>query len=144
MRKQTLFFSILLLCSFLVDAQEKYRAIHWDLEDGLSQAETYHIIKDVNGFLWIGTRGGLSRFDGSTFKNYYYDPQKEGTINASFTGGGLVEDSLHNIWIGTDKGIFRYDINADTFSQFLPDGGLDSPLPIIFPLTVTRDTVFCL
>jgi ligand-binding sensor domain-containing protein len=39
--------------------QNKYRAVHWGLDEGLSQGVTYHIIKDVNGFLWIGTENGL-------------------------------------------------------------------------------------
>ena len=43
------------------DALYKYRAVHWGLENGLSQACVYHMLKDVNGFLWIGTQGGLSR-----------------------------------------------------------------------------------
>lgn len=49
---------------------EKYRAVHWGLDEGLSQGETYHMIKDINGFLWIGTRYGLNRFDGNSFKVY--------------------------------------------------------------------------
>jgi ligand-binding sensor domain-containing protein len=77
------------------------------------------MLKDVNGFLWIGTAGGLSRFDGSRFKNYYHDPQKPGTIDAGKTDHGLVEDSLHNIWIGADNGLYRYDIKANTFAHFL-------------------------
>jgi signal transduction histidine kinase/streptogramin lyase len=141
--KQIIILLISLLSSLFVTAQDKYRAVHWGLEDGLSQAETFHTVKDINGFLWIGTRGSLSRFDGNTFKNYYYDPKKTGTINATFMGAGLVEDSLHNIWIGTDRGLYRYDIKADTFSQFLPEGGLESPLTIIFPLMATKDTLFC-
>jgi len=50
-------------------AQEKYRAVQWGLKEGLAQAEVSHFLKDVNGFLWIGTADGLSRFDGSRFKN---------------------------------------------------------------------------
>jgi len=101
-------------------AQERYRAVHWGIEDGLAQGEVYRMIKDVNGFLWAGTGGGLSRFDGSRFKNYYHDPKKTGTINAAAVGGGMVEDSLHNIWIGTNNGLVRYDIQADTFAHFFP------------------------
>ncbi|MGZ8559668.1 MAG: ligand-binding sensor domain-containing protein, partial [Chitinophagaceae bacterium] len=118
-------------------AQEKYRAVKWGLNEGLSQGSAHFMLKDVNGFLWIGTQGELSRFDGSVFKNYYYDPNKSGTINAKNTGGGMVEDSLHNIWIGTDKGVYRYDIKADTFTLFLPA----TPYTAVF--AATRDEVFC-
>lgn len=142
MRNQIFILAISLLLAQGVLAQDKYRAVHWDLQDGLSQAETYHMIKDVNGFLWIGTKGNLSRFDGSTFKNFYYDPKKTGTIDASYTGGGLVEDSLHNIWIGTDIALFRYDIKAETFSKFEADE--KSPFRFISPMTATKDTLFCL
>lgn len=116
----------------------KYRAVHWSIEEGLSQACATFMLKDVNGFLWIGTQGGLSRFDGSVFKNYYHDPNKSGTINAGNTGGGMVEDSLHNIWIGTDKGVYRYDIKADTFTLLLPA----KPYAAVF--WATRDEVFCI
>jgi len=120
------------------NAQQKYRAVKWGLNEGLSHGSVFHMIKDVNGFLWIGTQNELSRFDGSVFKNYYHDPNKPGTINAGNTGGGMVEDSLHNIWIGTDKGVCRYDIQADTFTSFLPA----TPYTVVFG--ASRDEVFCL
>ena len=66
-------------------AQEKYRAKHWDTKDGLSQACVFNMRQDVNGFLWMGTQGALSRFDGREFKNFYHDPKKSGTINAKNT-----------------------------------------------------------
>ena len=63
-----------------ISAQEKYRAVHWNLEDGLSQAVTNGMIKDVNGFLWTTTEYGLNRFDGNIFKNYFHDHKKKETI----------------------------------------------------------------
>jgi signal transduction histidine kinase/ligand-binding sensor domain-containing protein len=115
------------------NAQEKYRAVHWGLQDGLSQACVLQMRKDVKGFLWMGTQGALSRFDGSVFKNFYHDLKKSGTINAKYTALGLVEDSLHNIWIGTNNGLYRYDIKADTFTRFMQG----------VPLLATRDELFC-
>ena len=123
---------------------EKYRAVNWGLKEGLSQSEVYHMLKDVNGFLWIGTAGDLSRFDGSRFKNYYHEHSKSGTIDAGKTAGGLVEDSLHNIWIGTDNGLYRYDIKADTFAHFLPSRGLASTSAEMYPLWATKDKLFCM
>ena len=101
------------------NAKDAYRAVHWGLDEGLSQAEVYYMIKDVNGFLWIGATKGLNRFDGSKFKIFFHDPGNPSTISGNEIFG-LVEDSLHNLWIGTDKGLSRYDIRADTFTNFIP------------------------
>src|SRR6476660_6169477 len=100
-------------------SEDKYRAIHWTVNEGLAHDQVSCMLKDAFGFLWIGTPNGLSRFDGSTFKNFFYDPKNRGTISGPMIWG-LVEDSLHNIWIGTDKGLSRYDRKADTLSNFLP------------------------
>src|SRR5678816_4280795 len=74
------------------------RAVHWGLDEGLSQGETYCMIKDVNGFLWIGTRYGLNRFDGNTFKVYTHQRNNDKSLISNDVINGLIEDSLHNIW----------------------------------------------
>ena len=56
------------------NTRDRYRAVHWGLDEGLSQGEANSMIKDVNGLLWIGTQFGLNHFDGSSFKKYYADP----------------------------------------------------------------------
>jgi len=103
------------------NAGDNYRAIHWGLQQGLSQSENYHILKDMYGFIWIGSGNGLNRFDGNSFKVYLNDPKKNNTIPANAIQG-LVEDSLHNIWFGTDKYLCRYDIKADTFTNLSSSG----------------------
>ena len=56
------------------DAVSAYRAIHWTMQDGLSNDNSNIMIKDAKGFLWIGTsRIALCRFDGATFKKYIPD-----------------------------------------------------------------------
>jgi len=119
---------------------DKYRAAHWNVNNGLAHDKTYCMLKDVYGFLWIGTDGGLSRFDGSTFKNYYYDPGKKESI-AGIAVFGLVEDSLNNIWIGTDKGLTCYDIKADTLTNFFST--TMTLFPFIVPFSATKDEVYC-
>src|SRR5688572_29312165 len=106
----SLLFSVLFFLSS--NGQEKYWAIPWDVEQGLSLGSVHCMLKDANGFLWIGTPAGLNRFDGSHFTNYFPDKNKRGTIISAYILS-LVEDSLHNIWIGTHKGLSRYDIRAD-------------------------------
>src|ERR1700674_4139804 len=53
--------------------EDHYRAIHWTIDNGLSNPDNYCMIKDIKGFLWIGSGYGLNRFDGNTFKYYFSD-----------------------------------------------------------------------
>jgi ligand-binding sensor domain-containing protein len=121
-------------------AQDTYRAEHWDIENGLSLGAVTAMLRDVNGFLWIGTweGGGLNRFDGINFRNYLGDKNDNKNIIGDYVNR-IIEDSLHNIWIGTTEGLSRYDIKADTFTHFI-----GSPEPDIVPLCATRDSVYCL
>src|SRR5215216_4781614 len=123
----------------------KYRAVHWGIEEGLGK-ERWHnaIIKDVNGFLWFGSsHGELSRFDGSSFKRYYPDKDKPGTIRNEHCTA-MVEDSLHNLWIGTFRGLCRYDIKADTFTNFPIHIDSSTSEESVFPFCATRNEVFCI
>jgi ligand-binding sensor domain-containing protein len=126
-------------------AEDNYRAVHWGIDEGLGK-ERWHnaILKDVNGFLWIGSNyGELSRFDGSSFKRYDPDKNKPGAI-ATNNCLAFVEDSLHNIWIGRFQGLSRYDIKADTFTNFssrITSGTSDEH---ITPFWATSNEIFCI
>jgi hypothetical protein len=52
------------------------------------------------------------------------------------------EDSLHNIWMGTGMGISRYDMKADTFTNF--SSFLDSAELTIAPFWATKDEMYCM
>ena len=123
---------------------DQYRPFQLTMENGLSFNSTNVMIKDLKGFLWVGSKlGGFCRFDGASFKKYIPEQNKPGIINSdkiiSFT-----EDSLNNIWIGTDKGMSKYDIKADTFTNFSPL--IDSLFSnsFIYPLCATKDKIFCM
>lgn len=122
---------------------DAYRAIHWGVDDGLSEGETYNMIKDVNGFLWIGTRYGLNRFDGNSFKIYLHERNNSKSLIANNVNM-LVEDSLHNIWIGSYKGISRYNINKEDFTNFFPDTTIRNDDHYIIPFWATKTDVLCL
>jgi len=140
--------SIVCLISNICISQQKqktdqYRAILLTQKDGLSADGMNTMIKDVKGFIWIGSlSGGFCRFDGIRFKKYLPKQNDRRTINSdriiSFT-----EDSLHNIWIGTDKGFSRYDIKADTFTHFSPLIDTFSSTVFFGTFCATKDEVFC-
>lgn len=48
----------------------------YSVEDGLASREVFCAIQDDDGFLWFGTRNGLNRFDGKSFK--LFNKQKNG------------------------------------------------------------------
>src|SRR5580704_15081219 len=116
-----------------------YLAIHWGLEEGMSQGEVYSMIKDMNGFLWVGTSFGLDRFGGASFKKYFADKNKKNRTVIGNTINGLIEDSLHNIWIGTNNGLSSYDLKADSFRNF-PSAVAGET---VIPFWATADEVFC-
>lgn len=122
---------------------DNYSVVNWNTDQGFPSKYTNCFLKDVNSFLWIGTRTGLSRFDGSIFKNYFPGAGKTKSIPGANVIG-LKEDSLHNIWIGTDNGMARYDIKADTFTVFYPALNKNNFYTSIIPFWCTQNEVLCI
>lgn len=96
------FLHILLLIMLLhrsASAQE-YSYHQYTIKDGLAAETVYDITQDHQGFLWIPTEGGLSRFDGRNFRNFTTaDGLPSGEIF------GCREDAQHRLWI---MGFSRY------------------------------------
>ena len=151
-KKIILLFSVCLIAGFCIAQRhqneikpDQYRAIHWDVENGLPPGGGNNVTtRDAMGFLWIGgTNTQLCRFDGTTFKKYFPGSQKRGSINAGSVYT-FKEDSLHNIWMGTDRGLSRYDIKADTFTNFSPVLRSAFPQLQMAPFWASADEMFCI
>ncbi|MBE5954134.1 MAG: HD domain-containing protein [Lachnospiraceae bacterium] len=70
-------------------------------QNGLPTGEANTILQTRDGYIWIGSYGGLIKYDGTTFRNY----SLEGAVNSSSIRS-LYEDSQGRLWIGTnDKGV---------------------------------------
>lgn len=99
------------LCT-AVSAQ-RYPFYNLSVESGLIQSQVQAIKQDKFGHLWIGTLGGLSRFDGRNFTNYTLrDGMADNSVNA------LDIDQQGNIWIGTSKGVSKFDGATFKHSSF--------------------------
>ena len=123
---------------------DQYRYINWTKQEGLPNEEANTMFKDAKGFLWIGSaQGALCRFDGMNFKKYLSEKEKRGTINSDKIHS-FKEDSLHNIWIGTIKGLSRYDTRADTFTNFVSFIDPNSSNKRIIPFWATKNQVYCI
>src|SRR5690554_6913669 len=67
------------------------------VEEGLSHNEVTSIVQDQDGFIWIGTRGGLNRYDGYEFKIFNQVPgDTNSLVNPSVES--LFVDSKGNLW----------------------------------------------
>lgn len=105
----------ILLHPFVGVAQECDQIFsHLSIDEGLSANHVKAILRDKDGFLWIGTTNGLNRYDGASVKRYtcYDENKQKGNNNI----GALYEDSDGNIWIGTDRGVYLYNPETDAIS----------------------------
>ncbi len=82
--------------------------------DGLPQSFVWSIKQDDNGYLWIGTRKGLSRYNGFTFKNYN---KQSGLKTLRIRSLCILRNG--NVAIGTFNGAFLLDVKSDSIIQFV-------------------------
>jgi len=50
---------------------QEYSYVNYTVKDGLACSTVYSMAQDKDGFIWFGTETGLSRFDGTHFRNFY-------------------------------------------------------------------------
>lgn len=85
------------------------------IDNGLSQNMVYTICQDQEGFMWFGTKDGLSRYDGYEFKTYRYDPFDATSLSGN-TITTLFLDKSGHLWVGTyGSGLNLYDNRKDYF-----------------------------
>ena len=86
--------------------------------DGLSQSNVRCIAQDGYGFLWLGTMGGLNRFDGQHFKAY-----RSGDDAVSLNDNrinDLLIDRNGRLWVGTYEDLHLFDYGQDKFQIIKP------------------------
>ena len=109
---------VFLLCclglSFLVHAQTFH---HLYVGTGLAQQCILAIAQDSSGFLWLGGKYGLTRYDGVNFREYPVNKDDSGALGSSQVGQ-LLYDTRHQLWVGTRYGLYRYDPENDRFIRF--------------------------
>ncbi len=122
-RNGNLWFATVLKGLIRYDGEE---FVTFGMADGLASNLVRDIVEAEDGTLWIGTGGGVSLYDGTSFKtltNYGDTP-----ITKTFGEQGdhrdiwdIRRDSKGNWWITTLDGVFRYD--GESFTPF--------PMPVV-------------
>lgn len=73
-------------------------------------------LEDKDGFLWIGSSGGLKRFDGRDFVIFQHEKNNPNSLPHSVVQS-LCEDKLGRIWVGTGEGVGYFDKKTNQFTN---------------------------
>lgn len=87
------------------------------VSDGLVQSHINTIIQDSRGFIWIGTKNGLSRYDGYEFVNYTHQPYDTTSLSDNYVNA-ISEGPNGLLWIATNKGLNSFDYKTGKFVSF--------------------------
>lgn len=118
---RNLFYAFLLLGSLLVGAAssraQSYHFRAYSVREGLAQSNVYSAMQDREGYIWLGTASGVSRFDGQAFVNYT-------AANGLAANGvrSIFQDSRGIIWLGHSGGGVSI-ITPDTMCSVLQLSG---------------------
>ena len=74
---------------------QQFNFKNFNLAEGLPQSSVYDIFQDSKGFIWLGTQGGISRFNGIDFNTF---SQKNNLADNHVKA--ICEDKYSNIWTG--------------------------------------------
>jgi diguanylate cyclase (GGDEF)-like protein/PAS domain S-box-containing protein len=104
-------------------------------EQGLLQQTVTALAQDPQGFVWVGTQGGLHRYDGQRFVAWRHDPRDPEGLPDSFVTALVVDgDSL---WIGTlSQYVVRLDLADGRFHRYRPHAAAAAASPAADPWTV--------
>jgi ligand-binding sensor domain-containing protein len=88
---------------------------NWRTSEGLPHNWVECILQARDGYLWMGTRGGIVRFDGVRFS------PPDASDASAFRAGqakALVEDARGDVWIATKQGVLRIsNASVRTFTE---------------------------
>lgn len=86
-------------------------------EDGLAQASVRAITQDSIGFLWVGTQGGLHRYDGLNFKRFRHDNEDPTSLLDNFIIS-LQATADNHLWVGTTSGLDYFNPTDQSFTHY--------------------------
>lgn len=129
----------LILLFFLLNKIHSQELFFCSSNLNLPSLETYHILQDSKGFIWITTDAGLCRLDGTTLNTYTVkDGISENVVFKSY------EDKNGKIWFNTLSGYFFY-YEKEKFYSIAANSQLEKickPYPLSSFFIGNKDTLY--
>ncbi|MFW5657354.1 MAG: two-component regulator propeller domain-containing protein [Bacteroidota bacterium] len=92
---------------------------------GLNNNDVLSMHMADDGYLWVGTSGGLNRVN-INFSPYEFSHYTTGDGLPNNTIHAILEDPDGNIWVSTNKGLSKFDRKNNHFVNFNSDDGLQN------------------
>jgi signal transduction histidine kinase/DNA-binding response OmpR family regulator/streptogramin lyase len=113
--------ALLNLLAFASSGQKTFISKRITVNDGLPQGFVSGIVQDDDGFIWLGTRDGLARYDGHEFKVFYSNDTRSTNISSNIITS-LHHDHKNRIWIlHESKAIDIFYPREERFESFTSD-----------------------
>jgi ligand-binding sensor domain-containing protein/signal transduction histidine kinase/DNA-binding response OmpR family regulator len=95
-------------------SQDRIHFRNYTVTDGLKSNTVWTISQDEQGYMWFGTKDGLSKFDGYQFKSFKFDKKNSFSIGDNFIRKIFKYDA-RTYWIGTEEGVYILDLETEAF-----------------------------
>ena len=87
----------------------------------LPEAAVMALAQDRAGFVWVGTQGGLARYDGYHFRSFLPNASDPKALPDGYVRT-MLPDANGGLWIGSSSnGLVRFDAQTETFRTWRPD-----------------------
>ena len=106
-----------LFAYLMMDAAD-FKFQHLNTSYGLPNQQVESITQDHDGYIWIGTRNGLAKYDGYNVETYYHVEGEQHSLVHNFVHG-LFVDSKRRLWISTENGVSLYRPETNDFRNYL-------------------------
>ncbi|OHD80020.1 MAG: hypothetical protein A3J97_15365 [Spirochaetes bacterium RIFOXYC1_FULL_54_7] len=132
--------SFIIICAAIlvvlpVQAQKPTRFLNIGLREGLANASVSSMVQDAAGFIWIGTQGGLHRWDGQSFALYENEPFNRDSLPHNLIQTMYMDPDGYTIWIGTYGGLTKFDTRTEKFQAWARDP--DDPSSLVGNVVVS-------
>ena len=105
-----------LLTSLMCEGAD-FKFQHLNTSYGLPNQQVESLVQDQEGYIWIGTRNGLAKYDGYNVETYYHVEGEKNSLVHNFVHG-LFVDSKNRLWVSTENGVSLYRPKTDDFCSY--------------------------
>ncbi|HVG56547.1 MAG TPA: two-component regulator propeller domain-containing protein [Vicinamibacterales bacterium] len=121
---------VVLLCAPPIVAEPReeapdpagYTLTAWTAQDDVLLGDVLAIAEDRDGYLWLGTNGGLVRFDGASFVKRPLDDEAASVADRAVTAVLGARDG--SLWVGHGGAGGVQRLKGDVVTRFSSDTGL--------------------